>query len=129
MVGDRSAALRQVAVCEDLLRRELGIEASAALRAAATVGSGSPTARPLRGQAAAASQLDAGRAAIVAGAVEAGVQCLRLAVAEAAGCGDAGLHGRALVALGGALVHVARGYDDEGAGRPARGDPGPHRGR
>ncbi|MEV4375247.1 BTAD domain-containing putative transcriptional regulator [Streptosporangium sp. NPDC049644] len=115
VTGDRTAALRQVAVCEDVLRRELGVEASAALREAAAVGLGSLTALPLGGQAAASSQLEAGRAAIAAGAVDAGLQCLRRAVVEAARCRDAALQGRALAALGGALVHAVRGRDEEGA--------------
>ena len=117
MSGDRSAALRQVAVCEDALCRELGVEASPALREAANPapGAGSAMVPPLNGRAAAASQLDAGRAAIVAGAVDAGLQCLRRAVAESARCGDAALSGRALTALGGALVHAVRGRDEEGA--------------
>ncbi|MDQ3055076.1 MAG: SARP family transcriptional regulator [Actinomycetota bacterium] len=115
MTGDPTAALRQVAVCEDMLRRELGIEASAALREAATTGGGSPRIAPMSGRAAASSQLEAGRAAIAAGAVDAGLQCLRRAVAEAVHCRDAGLHGRALTALGGALIHAARGRDEEGA--------------
>src|SRR5688500_2384574 len=67
------------------------------------------------GRAAAASQLDAGRAAIAAGAVQAGVDCLRRARADAASCGDPALQARALVALGGALVHAVRGRDEEGA--------------
>ncbi|MBC6457836.1 tetratricopeptide repeat protein [Actinomadura sp. HBU206391] len=113
--GDRTAALRQVAMCEDTLRRELGVEASATLREAATAGSGSPMTLPLSGRAAASSQLDAGRAAIAAGAVDAGLQCLRRAVAEAAACRDTALHGRALAALGGALVHALRGRDEEGS--------------
>ncbi|GAA0396235.1 hypothetical protein Acor_48970 [Acrocarpospora corrugata] len=113
--GDRTAALRQIAVCEDLLRRELGLDASAALREAAAVSTGNPVAPALSGRAAGSSQLDAGRAAIVAGAVDAGLQCLRRAVAEAARCGDAGLQGRALAALGGALVHAVRGRDAEGS--------------
>jgi len=115
MTGDRTAALRQIAVCEDILRRDLGIAASAALRDAATAGSDSPMVAALSGRAAAASQLEAGRAAIVAGAVDAGLQCLRRAVAEAGRCRDAPLRGRALAALGGALVHAARGRDEEGA--------------
>lgn len=115
MSGDRTAALRQIAVCEDTLRRELGLEASPALREAATAGLRSPMVPALSGRAAAASQLEAGRAAIVAGAVEAGLQCLRLAVAEADRCRDAALQGRALVALGAALVHSVRGRDEEGA--------------
>jgi tetratricopeptide (TPR) repeat protein len=115
VAGDREAAQRQVAVCEDLLRRELGVEVSAALRAASTVGPGSPVALPLGGRAAAQSQIEAGRAAIMAGAFDAGLQCLRRAVAEAAHCRDAELQGRALAALGSALVHAVRGRDEEGA--------------
>ncbi|HEX8006356.1 MAG TPA: BTAD domain-containing putative transcriptional regulator, partial [Trebonia sp.] len=86
--GDRVAALRQVAVCEDILRRDLGLETSPALREAAAVSTGNPVAPALSGRAAGSSQLDAGRAAIVAGAVDAGLQCLRRAVAEASRCGD-----------------------------------------
>jgi len=113
--GDRTAAQQQVAACEDLLRRELGVGISAALRDAATVESGTPTTLPLSGRAAALSQLEAGRAAIMAGATDAGLQCLRQAVAEADRCGDTALHGRTLAALGSALVHAARGRDEEGA--------------
>jgi len=115
MSGDRAAAERQVAVCEDLMRREVGVEATAAVRDAAGASSASPSTLPLSGRAAAVSQLEAGRAAIVAGAVDAGLQCLRRAVAEAARHGDAALRGRALAALGGALVHALRGRDEEGA--------------
>jgi len=115
IAGDRTAALRQIAVCEDLLRRELGIEASAALREASKVGPGSIAGPPLGGRAAAASQLEAGRAAIAAGAVDAGIQCLRRAVAETDHCNDPVLRSRALAALGGALVHAVRGHDEEGA--------------
>jgi tetratricopeptide (TPR) repeat protein len=61
------------------------------------------------------SQLDAGRAAIAAGAVDAGLDCLRRAVAEAASFGDVALGAKALAALGGALVHAVRGRDEEGA--------------
>ncbi|MFD0742737.1 BTAD domain-containing putative transcriptional regulator [Phytohabitans flavus] len=83
VAGDRAAALRQIAVGEDLLRRELGHEASAALREAANVGPESAMVTPLSGRAAALSQMEAGRAAIAAGAVDAGLQCLRRAVTEA----------------------------------------------
>ncbi|MEV0594518.1 BTAD domain-containing putative transcriptional regulator [Nonomuraea cavernae] len=113
--GDRQAALRQVAICADILRRELGVEPSTALREAADTAPGSPMALPLSGSVAAASQLEAGRAAIAAGAVDAGLQCLRRAVADAGRCRDAALQGRALVALGSALIHAVRGRDEEGA--------------
>lgn len=115
VAGDRAAALRQIAVGEDLLRRELGHEASAALREAADVGPGSAMVSPLRGRSAALSQLEAGRAAIAAGAVDAGLQCLRRAVTEAARAGDGAVQAQALCALGGALVHSVRGRDNEGA--------------
>ena len=113
--GDRAAALRQVAVCEDLLRRELGVEASPALRDGADAPPGSPRSRPASGRAAVASQLEAGRAAIAAGAVQAGIDSLRRACADAAAYPDPALQGRALAALGGALVHSIRGRDEEGA--------------
>jgi tetratricopeptide (TPR) repeat protein len=61
-----------------------------------------------------ASQLDAGRAAIAAGAVQAGIDSLRRAVADADTLADPALEGQALVALGGALVHAVRGRDEEG---------------
>jgi DNA-binding SARP family transcriptional activator len=112
--GDRSAALRQVAVCEDTLRRELGVEPSPALRDAADTSAGAPAGLPVSGRAAVASQLDAGRAAIAAGAVQAGIDSLRRAVADADALADPALEGQALVALGGALVHAVRGRDEEG---------------
>jgi DNA-binding SARP family transcriptional activator len=115
MTGDRAGAVRQVAVCADLMRRELGVAPSPALREAATAGPDSPMATPLAGRAAAASQIEAGRAAIMAGAVDAGLQCLRRAVAESARCGDVALQARALAALGNALVHAVRGRDNEGS--------------
>jgi DNA-binding SARP family transcriptional activator len=113
--GDRAAARKQVAVGEDTLRRELGIEASAALRDAAETSAGSSAGPPVGGRAAAASQLEAGRAAIGAGAVQAGIECLRRACADAAACGETALRGRALTALGGALIHAIRGRNEEGA--------------
>jgi DNA-binding SARP family transcriptional activator len=113
--GDRTAARRQAAVCEDILRRELGIEPSAALLEAAAAPSGTVVGLPVGGRAAVVSQLDAGRAAITAGAVQAGIDCLRRAAADAAGRADPGLQGQALVALGSALVHAVRGRDEEGA--------------
>jgi DNA-binding SARP family transcriptional activator len=113
--GDEAAALRQVAICEDLFRRELGAKPSPAVRDAARLGVGSAAGAPLRGRAAAVSQLEAGRAAIVAGAADAGIQCLRRAATEAARCRDTALQARALAALGSALVHAVRGRDNEGA--------------
>jgi DNA-binding SARP family transcriptional activator len=115
MSGDQAAALRQVALAEDVMYRELGVVPSPTLRDAASTGSHSAMTAPVGGRSAALSELDAGRAAIAAGAVEAGLQCLRRAVAEADRCADVPLKAKALNALGGALVHAARGRDEEGA--------------
>lgn len=113
--GDEAAALRQVAVAEDVIHRELGVPVSPVLREAAFVGAHSAMTAPVSGRAASVSELDAGRAALAAGAVDAGLQCLRRAVDEADRCGDLALKAEALNALGGALVHAARGRDEEGA--------------
>jgi DNA-binding SARP family transcriptional activator len=113
--GDHHSAKQQVAVCQDLLRRELGVETSAALLDAAMLRPGATTTLPLTGRGAAVSQLEAGRAAIAAGAVDAGVECLRRAVSDAALVRDIPLQARAGVTLGSALVHALRGRDDEAA--------------
>jgi DNA-binding SARP family transcriptional activator len=112
--GDELAALRQVEVSTKLFRDELGREPGPALRDAA--GAGVVLSPPAGGDAAAAqAQLDAGHAAIEAGAVEPGIDCLRLSCAEAQAAGDTGLHARCLVALGTALAHSVRGRDGEAA--------------
>jgi DNA-binding SARP family transcriptional activator len=113
-VGDHEGALRQVAACDDLLRRELGTAASPSLRLAARPPEeGDPTS--VGGRSEVESLLEAGRAAVAAGAVVAGLDCLRRAVAKAAATTDPQLHGRSLLVLGGALVHGVRGRDGEGA--------------
>ena len=61
------------------------------------------------------SLLDAGLAALAAGAADAGVEGLRGATQAAELSGDAHLLARCLTELGTALVHAVRGYDDEGA--------------
>ena len=113
--GDGVGAARQVARCKELFRRELGIEPSDALSAASEAVWASATAAPVSGRAAAGAQLEAGEAAIAAGALEAGLQCLRRAVADARAAAALELQAKALVALGSALVHAARGRDEEAA--------------
>jgi DNA-binding SARP family transcriptional activator len=113
--GDGVGAARQAAACRELFQRELGVQPGATLEAAMRTVTAVPTARPATGRAAALAQLEAGEAAIGAGALDAGLQCLRRAIVEADATGDAALRARARVALGGALVHAARGRDEEGA--------------
>jgi len=113
VAGDSEAAARHVEACTELFRRELGIEPTAALRTAAAASEVTVAAR-VSGRAAVRAQLEAGEAALGAGAVEAGLHRLRGAVAAARSVDDRELLSRALVALGGALVHSARGTDEEG---------------
>lgn len=111
--GDRVGATRQLAACIELFRRELGVEPGPAVHAAAHVTPASATTPAIAGRAAAEAQLEAGQAAIGAGAVDAGLECLRRAAAEAHACGDLALKAQTLLALGSALAHAARGRDEE----------------
>ncbi len=113
--GDGVGAARQASACRELFLRELGVPPGAALDAAMHTTTATPTNRPATGRAAAIAQMEAGEAAIGAGVLDAGLQCLRRAVVEADATGDAELRTRSRVALGGALVHAARGRDEEGA--------------
>ena len=112
--GDLDAAARQVTACTELFNRELGIDPSPALHAAATDPL-EPRGPKVSGRAAVRAQVEAGEAAIAAGATEAGLVRLRGAVASARGGDELDLLARALIGLGGALVHSARGTDEEGA--------------
>lgn len=112
--GDADAAVRQADASEAMFAAELGVTASAAIRAAARPA----IAAPIPGvsqRASAVSLCDAGLAALSAGAADAGIECLRGASAAAEASGDKELLGRCLTELGTALVHSIRGYDDEGA--------------
>lgn len=111
--NERAAAESHVASCTDLLTRELGAPPSGALEAeletVATRGraSGGATARAL---------LDAGIAAVGAGATDLGLSRLREAAASSQAGGDREAEIRALCELGYALVHAVRGRDEAGAG-------------
>lgn len=111
--GDHEGAARQAEACAASLR-ELGRDPGAALATAlaAPVEPGEPR---VRGRASVEARLEAGEAALAAGVIEPGVQHLREAVAGARRVEDPELLASALVALGGALVHTARGNDEEGA--------------
>jgi len=111
--GDREGAARQLAACVDLFRRELGTEPGPAVYAAAEATGTTATVTAVTGRAAAKAQLDAGAAAIGAGAIDAGLECMRRAAAEAHACGDLEIKAESLLALGGALAHAARGRDEE----------------
>jgi DNA-binding SARP family transcriptional activator len=115
--GDRAGAHAQVASCRRLFMQELGVEPSEALRRAADVAPSSRNGDGVRtgDRGAARAHLQAGEAAIAAGAVEHGLTNLRQACDAAAASGDDELRARALLALGAALIHAVRGRDEEGA--------------
>ncbi|HEY9817965.1 MAG TPA: BTAD domain-containing putative transcriptional regulator, partial [Candidatus Obscuribacterales bacterium] len=109
--GDDDGAVKHVMHCTDLFRREWGTEPSPVLQEAVfkPILDLSKT-RPYSVQA----MLEAGEAAIAAGAISQGLQTLREAVALARQDQNHQLLARVLVALGHALVHVGRGSDEEG---------------
>lgn len=113
--GDGVGAARQAAACRELFRRELGVLPGPALADALHTVTSTVVTRPATGRAGTLAQIEAGEAAIGAGALEPGLHCLRRAIGDADAIGDPGLRTRARVALGGALVHAARGRDSEGA--------------
>ncbi len=112
--GDHAGAARRAQACTESFRRELGVDPSPALRAAAEAPE-PPDETRVSGGASIQVQVEAGEAALAAGAVEAGVQRMRSAVAAARRLGAPEPLSAALVSLGGALVHSARGTDEEGA--------------
>ena len=114
--GDRAAAERQRDACVALFRRELGVEPGDAIRRAALVPLPPRAVTPRATAAGIAAQLEAGLAALDAGAADVAVAGLRAAVAAAREAGADDLRARALLALGSALVHAVRGWDGEAAG-------------
>jgi len=112
--GFHQAALDHVGAVEECFRRDLGSEPSPALRSAARGHVGEPP-PGVSAATVVATLLESGRAALVAGAVDAGVDCLRQAAARAENAGDDVLLAMCLYELGTALVHSVRGFDDEGA--------------
>jgi tetratricopeptide (TPR) repeat protein len=111
--GREGVAQAHLASCEGLFARE-GIVVSPALRAAAQDRKSWPL-TGLRAGVVAASLLQAGTAAIDAGAADGGVETLRRAAEDAERAADPALRATVLTALGSALVHAVRGRDGEGA--------------
>jgi DNA-binding SARP family transcriptional activator len=114
--GDPEAASRQVSACAALFRAEHGRDPGAAVFRAADARP--PVLVPAAGSAgrqAARARLEAGRSAIHAGSFDPGVRSLARAAAEAKACGARELEAECWLGLGTALVHSARGRDEEGA--------------
>lgn len=114
--GDRVSADRQLDACIALFRRELGTDPSSAILHAAQAEAFQAAATRIGSRPGIEARLEAGVAAVEAGAVETGIAALREAVAEATQTDDVQLQRRAILELGSALVHGVRGQDGEGAG-------------
>jgi DNA-binding SARP family transcriptional activator len=112
--GDEVAVHRQLAASADLFRRELGTELGAELHEAARMDGTPPPHRPIA-RASARALLESGEAAILAGAVDVGLDDLRSAAATARDADDATSEADAWFAIGSALVHAAKGRDEEGS--------------
>ncbi len=110
--GDESAVQDQLTASAELFRVELGEDIAPALYAAARIGSAPPRA-PGDTRAAAQAHLESGEAALGAGALDVGLEELRVAVDAAAG--DPALEATMLLSLGSALVHAAHGRDEDGS--------------
>lgn len=113
--GDRVAVERQLAASTDLFRRELGVEPGPELVKAAVIDPSPEPASVGLGRPAVQALLESGEAAVDAGAIDVGLDSLRGAVAAGRDAGESDLEAAALLALGSALVHAAKGRDEEGA--------------
>ncbi|HSO15603.1 MAG TPA: SARP family transcriptional regulator, partial [Arthrobacter sp.] len=112
-LGEHRRARDEVAKCADLYHRELGLPLPAEVRRA--LSDSEPVADPeLHATAATVrSYLDAGSASLSAGAVDRGLDQLRLAVVLAQRTTDRHLVAESLVTLSGALIHQAGGRGAE----------------
>lgn len=115
--GAVAQARRYLETTAARFRRELGVEPSATLLRSVEAAAVAPLPGPqwVQSGPAVESLIAAGEAAVGAGVTEAGLEILRRSAADAGSSGDRRLEARALVALGTAFVHGARGRDGEGA--------------
>ena len=112
LAGDDEAAERQYAAFRQTLRDELGVLPGRVVESAlrerrreSRRGTDAPSV---------AAVIEAGAAAVAAGAVEAGLGSLRTAVALADDCAQPSLRVRARVVLAEGLIHSLGGLDEEG---------------
>lgn len=111
--GDTVAAERQLRACTDLFNKELGVSPGPAVRIAATAQRKPPPEEA--DDVAIRAVIEAGNAAMAAGAPDAGVMSLRSAVVLADSSPYPELRASARLSLAEALVHAVRGEDEEGA--------------
>jgi DNA-binding SARP family transcriptional activator len=112
LAGDLDAAERQLDACRRLFQEELGVSPGPAVEAAAKARA--HLRETSGGRASARAGLEAGQAAVAAGALESGLATLEQTVAQADDEGDQRLRAEARIALAEALIHSLRGEDEEG---------------
>jgi DNA-binding SARP family transcriptional activator len=112
-LGEYRQAREHVAHCGALYRQELGLPLPAEVRRALYDAAPEPDTRMPATAATVRSYLDAGGASLWAGAVDRGLEQLRLAVGLAQRTGDNHLLADSLVTLSGALIHQAGGRGAE----------------
>ncbi len=119
LIGDDAAAERQYAACRELFERELGVPPGEAVEAAR---------REMRQAPGAVDEhtlealVEAGAAAVAAGAREAGVQSLRTAARLAGEDRPPALRVASRLVLAEALIHALGGLDEEGVAALAEAD-------
>ena len=113
--GDEIAVERQLEASADLFRRELGSELGPELYEAARMDPVAASPGRPAGRASTRALVESGNAAVLAGAVDVGLHDLRTAANVARDAGDSTQEGEAWFALGSALVHAAKGRDEEGS--------------
>lgn len=114
MSGRMETASAHIEATEKEFEKQVGEKPSRALRAAARKNIADPP-KGISKAAVIDSLIKSGTAAVAAGAVDAGLDCLRRAATEAEQNADAHLIARTFHELGTVLVHAIRGFDDEGA--------------
>ena len=114
LAGAYSSALEHIEATEKMFLDELGEKPTDALRSAARRTTSSPAAG-VSPVVFVNSLIQSGKAALSAGAIDAGIDCLRRAVTDSEKISDTHLQCGAMLELGTALVHSIRGYDDEGS--------------
>ncbi|NEK22295.1 hypothetical protein GV827_07765 [Sulfitobacter sp. JBTF-M27] len=112
--GEMAAAVAHVDATEARILNETGDKPSPALRAAARK-SIADVPQGVSKNASIDALIQSGKAAVSAGAVDAGIDCLRRAAEDAEEVRNDYLQALALQELGTALIHAIRGFDDEGA--------------
>lgn len=112
--GKLNAAVAHIEATERVFEKELGERPSQALRLAARRNVADPPVG-VSEDSAIDALVKSGIAALAAGAIDAGIDCLRQAAARAETFGNPHSIARAFHELGTALVHAVRGFDEEGA--------------